>query len=170
MEVADVVGTRLQRTAVAGSELPNEPTAMLEQIKVTGAVVAKLAPIAPLLAARRPARRFSWPWTPRRQPRSVQSTAKPRAGNRGSSPGRAARGRSTVFGRWQNIRSTSPAAEAPKLWEAAADEQRDAVVKFAEAARPFANYLIARRGPSDSALRWARITRDIARLRTEAAR
>ena len=34
-------------------------------------------------------------------------------------------------------------------------------MKFAEAARPFATYLIARRGQSDSALRWARISRDV---------
>ena len=53
-----------------------------------------------------------------------------------------------LFARWQTIRATGPAAEAPKLWEAAADEQRNAVVRLAEAARPFANYLIARRGSS----------------------
>jgi type VI secretion system protein ImpL len=159
--VADVVGTRLQRTALPGSELPAESTAMLEQIKVTGAIVAKLAPIAPLLsrapsgatvlltldaqaatalaAVDREAVR-SYPWVfawPRRT---------------GTLDG--------LFARWQTIRSTGPAAEAPKLWEAAADEQRDAVVRLAEAARPFANYLIARRGPSDAALRWARISRD----------
>lgn len=162
VQVADVVGTRLQRTAIAGSELPSDQAAMLEQIKVTGATVAKLAPIAPLLSRspdgatvllavdtqaatalaavdREAARGYPWLFAwPRRA---------------GTLDG--------LFGRWQNIRSTGPAAEAPKLWEAAADEQRDAVVKLAEAARPFATYLIARRGQSDSALRWARISRDV---------
>ena len=159
--VADVVGTRLQRTALAGSELPSESTAMLEQIKVTGAIVAKLAPIAPLLSRapsgatvllaldaqaatalasvdREAVRVYPWLFAwPRRA---------------GTLDG--------LFARWQAIRSTGPAADAPKLWEAAADEQRDAVVRLAEAARPFANYLIARRGSSDVALRWARISRD----------
>ena len=161
--VADVVGTRLQRTALSGSELPGEPAAMLEQIKVTGAIVAKLAPIAPLLS---------------RAPSGAtvllaldaQAAAALGAVDREAARGypwlfawpRRAGMLDSLFARWQYVRSTAPAADAPKLWEAAVDEQRDAVVKFADAARPFANYLLARRGPSDAALRWTRIARDVA--------
>jgi type VI secretion system protein ImpL len=162
-EVADVVATRLRRTAVAGSELPLDSAARLEQLKVTGSVVAKLAPIAPLLrrsqsgaivlsaldsqaaaalaAVDREASReypwlFSWP----RRPGTLDA----------------------LFSRWETIRRSAPAADAPKLWEAAADDQRDAAVKFAAVANPFATYLIARRGLSEPALRWGRIGRDVA--------
>jgi len=161
-EVADVVATRLRRTAVAGSELPPDSAAMLEQLKVTSAVVAKLAPIAPLLSRsqsggivlaaldaqataalgaldREATREYPWVFAWPRRTATLEG----------------------LFGRWQTIRGTTAAAEAPKLWEAAADEQRDTVVKFAAAARPFASYLIARRSLSEPALRWGRIGRDV---------
>jgi type VI secretion system protein ImpL len=163
LEVAQLVGARLQRTAITGAELPGDSSDLPEYLKLTGSTVAKLTPLAPLLGRsvagedvlstldaqsraalnaidREASRQYPWLFAwPRRQ-----ATA------------------DGLFDRWSAIRARSAAAEAGKLWEAAVDEQRDAVIRYAAAARPFAAYLLARRQMAEPTLRWTRISRDVA--------
>ena len=161
--VAELVGTRLQRTATGGSELPGDSGAMSEQVKVLGSVITRLGRIAPLLS-RSPSGGIIL------NALNSQATAALNAVNRDAVreypwlfawPRRATL-LDGLFTRWQEIRRTAPAADATKLWEAVADEQRDAVPRYATLARPLATYLVARRSLSEPALRWTRIGRDAA--------
>ncbi len=162
-EVAELVATRLERTATAGSTLSADTPAMLEELKVMGGVIGKLGRLAPFLS-RSPSGTIVLAALDTQAATALDAVD--RAASRDypwvfAWPRRAST-LDGLFGRWQDIRRTATAADAPKLWQAVADDQRDAVPKFSALASPFAEYLVARRRLSEPALRWVRIGRDVA--------
>ncbi len=162
-DVSELVGLRLRRTAVGRSERANDSAAVLDELKVTGSVVARLGRVASLLV-QSPSGQLVLSSLDSQAAAALAAIDLQASRNYPSLfvwP-RRANAFDALFSRWQDLRKTAAAADAPKLWEAIADEQRDAGPKFAPLAAPFATYLVARRALSDPALRWARIARDVA--------